>query len=342
MKKTSVKSNSKKNITKRRKSTRQPQVSARRILILVSVCIAAPILLFFAKNMFGAVGLAFLVFAISDLSEPPLVLFNIALISFLVATTYVLFARKQSGTKKKVTLIGAFIFSIAVTLFLAHFTVPTYQNYQVKHIPPQMEKFLEDRYDEDFTVVDASYRSVRILGDAKGVYAYAYPTQHAEYRFAIHEGHDKEFIEDYIKQYGAKIEAITTTQLKSDLKRLFDERIILQHVGITEMSAFEILPGEISSPKSISLAVREQFTADNWPTYKKLIVRMNQLLNEEPYKSYQYYFDIGETDKSSAPEAFYCNFLPEQRNTTTKFETRLDYCVKSYNDASKNSPLIKD
>lgn len=342
MKKTSVKTNSKENATKRRKTTRQPQESVRRILILLSVCIAAPVLLFFAMNMLGAVGLAFLVFSITDLSEPPLVLFNIALISFLVAITYVIFARKQSGTKKRVTLIGAFIFSVAMTLFLAHFTVPVYQDYQVKHIPPQMEKYLEDRYDEDFTVVDANYRSVRILGDAKGVYAYAYPTQHAEYRFTIHEGHDKEFVERYIEQYGAKMEAITTTQLKSDLKRLFDDRIILQNVSIREMPAFEALPGEISSPKSISLAVREQFTANNWPTYKKLIVRINQLLNEEPYKSYQYHFDISETDKFSTTEAFYCDFLPEQRNTTSKFEKRLDYCIKSYNDYSKNSPKIKD
>ena len=314
----------------------------------ISIVIALLIVLVFLYIMFpsaNAIGFLLIPFFASDLSEPPLMLFCLVFIAAVLALAYY-FVRKERIAHKAAVLWGAFAVSVIAVLIMSPITIPIYQKYRVTRVPPLMEKYLEDRYTDDFTVVEAKYQSVQILGDAKGVRAVAYPSGNPEYRFTIREGHDKEFIETYVEQYGEKMEKAVTAQLTRDLKEAFGDRLVLESLSIRESSMMLTgSPDSISSAKSIKVVIRERFAAVKWPEYKKLLVQSSVLLNKPPYSAYQYWVSIKETEPElhapSTPDRFYCDLLPSQRNTSEKLERRLTYCIDSYNDFYKNGPKAK-
>lgn len=311
-------------------SKQKRQTDKQSYVPLITLILIVIIFFFLVSfNMLNAIPFLLIPFFISDLSAPPVLLFNIAFVTSVVGTTYWLWIRKQSQRQVRIiSVIATLIITIVLTLLLAKFTIPFYQKYQVTHVPVQMKSFLENKYREPFEVVEAKYEEVRILGDAKGVRATAYPLSEPSYRFSISQDHDGNFEEEYVDLYGEKISHKVSTQLQADLKQEFNTQITLLNVSVREYDR-ELFVGAMSSAKTISLMIPELFRVDKWQEYESMLKRLTVLLNKKPYDSYQYYIQITPTDDTNS-KGFFCNFLPSQR-INNEFEKRLNYCVAAYN-----------
>lgn len=274
------------------KSYSKQHIQNRRPIIILVVMALITFTIPALSNTLQIISFLFIPFFISDISAPPVILFNLVLIVTIVGLSDWLWIRKKFQKSERVALVVVVsIVAIVLALLLARFTIPLYQQYQVTHVPIAMKTFLENKYREPFTVVDAHYKEVRILGDAKGVTATAYPLIEPSYRFTISQDHDGNFKEEYIDLYGKKISDKVSKHLSKDLEQEFGMRVKPLNVSVQEYDT-ELFIGAVSSARSISLIIPETFEVEKWQQYKSLLERLTALLNRKPYESYQYYIQI--------------------------------------------------
>ncbi len=294
------------------------------ILILVACILCIPI--------YPAIPFLLLPFALSDLSEPLVVLFNGIIVAVILTTFYQLKAKKATQQKRRALMVAAFFMSIIFVWSLSFVTVPAYQRIQVAVKPAKMAAHLEKRYGEEFMVENAKYKSVKILGDAKGVSATAYPKNNPTYKFVIYEDHGKVIRDNYYDLYSEKIEDDITKQLEADLVQFNEPLMVLESVSLLYL---DYPPGQ-PMEKSISININEDFVSANWKHYEEIVDKTVELLNRKPYDSFAYFLSIGKGHDYIHDNSFYCDFSPKQR-IGEMYLKRMNDCILSHNTFGKKN-----
>lgn len=288
-------------------------------ILLLAVPFAIPILF-----------MIMMLFSLSGLLEPELLVVNVAILTSVLVVVYFSFAKIKPKPRKVNIMIVTLLATTVAILALSPFTIPIYQQYRVVHVSQAMKEYLESKYNEVFIIEHAVYGGGGYIGATIGVTAEAYPKNYPNYRFTISEDYNKRLVEDYAEKYGEQVEAAVTLQLTKELQTAFNGRLAVDSVN---------------QNSSIYVRIDEPFRANKWNEIEPIMKKSVEILNHDLYKAYTYTFVVsnpkGIYDIYSPPDAFDCAFSPSVRSDANRMFNTIRYCVSVYNNDSKVKEKIQ-